>query len=229
MATCGQRATNPDGVGSLVEPTLHPATESHRGVLLWQWTTPVTTLASAPVGGGLRQPGWLTNIGVAHDYERTDLDAHATEAAIELGVSGAGVALFTAAEVSRFERSIDDGVVVHATVGVTKPTWASDPTDGFTPWGPGTINIVVQLPVGLEPGAAVNAVMTATEAKTQALLELGVPGTGTASDAVVIAWPTHSAPERFAGPRSRWGGRIARATHAAVRAGIVAPYRQRRP
>ena len=108
--------------------------------------------------------------------------------------------------------------------------------------------------------------MTITEAKAQALIEAGVPGTGTASDAVVVCWPSavgddaraarhsdaarrsdaarHSGgdargraapggdspretdpgfagePEAFAGPRSLWGARLARATHAAVVAGL---------
>lgn len=77
------------------------------------------------------------------------------------------------------------------------------------------------MPVGLDPAAAVNAVMTVTEAKTQALLDAGVPGTGTASDSVVICWPPHHQPvERFAGPRSLWGARLARTVYEAVSAGI---------
>jgi len=85
--------------------------------------------------------------------------------------------------------------------------------------GGGTINLVVQLPIGLDPGAAVNAVMTATEAKTQALTARGVNGTGTATDAITIVWPTGAPTERFAGPRSGWGSRIAQAVYQAVWAG----------
>ena len=84
---------------------------------------------------------------------------------------------------------------------------------------PGTINIIVSVPVPLADAAYVNAVITATEAKTQALLEAGVRATGTASDAVCIAAPAAGEPEDFAGPRSVWGARIARAVHAAVLAG----------
>ena len=88
-------------------------------------------------------------------------------------------------------------------------------------WRPGTINIVVSVPVPLGDAAYVNAVITATEAKTQALLEAGVRATGTASDAVCIAAPTAGEREDFAGPRSLWGARIARAVHAAVHAGAL--------
>jgi len=66
----------------------------------------------------------------------------------------------------------------------------------------------------------VNAVMTVTEAKAQALLEMGVPGTGTASDAVCVACAPYGTVETFAGPRSRIGAPLARAVHAAVRHGV---------
>jgi adenosylcobinamide amidohydrolase len=88
-------------------------------------------------------------------------------------------------------------------------------------WRPGTINIIVSVPVPLGDAAYVNAVVTATEAKTQALLEAGIRATGTASDAVCIAAPMAGEPEDFAGPRSLWGARIARAVHSAVHAGAL--------
>lgn len=202
------------------DAVLHPESDSYVAALTWQWDSPVEMLSSASVNGGLQRPSWLINIGVPLLYDRIDLAEHVSEAATELGIPGAGVGLFTAADITRVQRGTIDGVAVDATVGISKPTWAADRSGGYTPWSPGTINIVVQLPVGLDPGAAVNAVMTATEAKTQALLEAGIPGTGTASDAVVIVWPADAPPEMFAGPRSVWGSRIAQATHQAVLAGI---------
>lgn len=208
------------------EPVLHDATDSHRGVLVWQWSRAVTALSSAAVGGGLRHPNWLVNIGVPRAFDRTDLSDYATDVAAELGLVGDGVGLLTAADITKVRRSVCDGVAVDVTVGISKPTWAADPTGGYTLWKAGTINAVVQLPVGLEAGAAVNAVITATEAKSQALYEQGVPGTGTASDAVAVVWPTDAAAETFAGPRSLWGARIAQATHAAVRAGLGGGFEQ---
>ncbi|MFT7503956.1 MAG: adenosylcobinamide amidohydrolase, partial [Gammaproteobacteria bacterium] len=82
---------------------------------------------------------------------------------------------------------------------------------------------VVQLPESLTVAAAVNVVITATEAKTQALIEHGVDGTGTATDAILVLWPVgvvNAKPIQFAGPRSEWGGSVARVVHAAVGAGI---------
>ena len=200
-----------------VEPTLVTAPHS---ALVWRFDQPTEVISSASVGGGIAQIDWIVNIGVGSDYTRTDLDAHAAEVAAELGLRGPGSALFTAVDVKRCSRAECDGVVVHATVGVSKPTWAADSDDRVRAVGPGTINIVAQLPVGLEPGAAVNAAMTITEAKAQALAECGVAGTGTATDAVVVAWPAAGRRERFGGPRSEWGHRLALAVHSAVQAGL---------
>jgi adenosylcobinamide amidohydrolase len=84
----------------------------------------------------------------------------------------------------------------------------------------GTINIMAVLPVAMTDAALVNAVMTMTEAKTQALVEAGVAGTGTASDAVCVVVPAAGEEELFGGPRSVWGSRLARAVHAAVLQGV---------
>ena len=166
---------------------------------------------------------WVINIGVPSGYDRTDLSEHAREVAGGLDVRGTGVAMFTAVDVSRRRSCEVEGVAVDATVGISHPTWAASSPQPGAPAGPGTINLVIQVPVGLDPGAAVNAVMTATEAKTQALAARGVQGTGTATDAVTVVWPHEAGAERFAGPRSRWGSRIAQAVYQAVCAGAEPP------
>ncbi|GAA3821997.1 adenosylcobinamide amidohydrolase [Sphaerisporangium flaviroseum] len=81
---------------------------------------------------------------------------------------------------------------------------------------PGTINIIVVVPVAMSDAALVNTVMTVTEAKTQALAEAGYECTGTASDAVCVAVRSEGPAELFGGPRSSWGARIARAVHRSV-------------
>lgn len=197
-----------------------PASAGARAVSSWVFEAPRAALSSAPVGGGSAAIDWLLNIGVDAGYDRTDLAEHARDIAHRLGLSGTGAAMLTAVDVHRTVRASDGDVVVDATVGVTRPTWAADADDTHGEWAPGTVNIVVQLPVSLSPAAAVNAVMTVTEAKAQALLEAGVPGTGTASDAVAVVWPPTVPVESFAGPRSTWGARIGRAVHAAVRDGL---------
>jgi len=91
---------------------------------------------------------------------------------------------------------------------------------GSRGWTPGTINLVCWVPAPLCDAALVNAVVTATEAKTQALLDAGMRATGTASDAVVVCTP-RSGIEPYCGPRSTWGARLARAVYAAVADGTA--------
>ncbi|MFI0348858.1 adenosylcobinamide amidohydrolase [Actinomadura sp. 9N407] len=204
---------------------------------VWRAGPGLRMISSAMAGGGIGPAGWVLNAQVASHYSRTDPAAHIGELAASYGLRGPGVGLLTAASVDRTMRHEDEGATAAATVGLRVPTWAAAPAGGTDPelapltsdWRPGTINIVVHVPAALSDAALVNAVMTATEAKTQALLEAGYPCTGTASDAICVAAPipglegTEAAEEAepFAGPRSVWGARIARAVHAAVHAGAI--------
>jgi len=190
-----------------------------RPVLLWRFDPPVRALATAVLGGGLGECSWAINAEVGLDYWRTDPAGHMAEVAGELGLAhGKGVGLLTAARVRGVTSSDDGGVTCDATVGLLVPTWAASDSGADERWVPGTINLVCHVPAPLCDGALVNAVTTATEAKAQALIELGVPGTGTASDAVLITCPPGET-ETFCGPRSVWGARLARAVRAAVAEG----------
>jgi adenosylcobinamide amidohydrolase len=192
-------------------------------VLVWRFAAPVRAIASAPHGGGLGSRRWIVNAQVPASYGRRDPDHHLSRLSVSLGLPGNGVGMLTAADVRALERADDGGVEVFATAGLGHPTWAAAP-DARRPVSlVGTINVVVVLPERLADAALVNAVATATEAKTQALFECGVPGTGTATDAVCIACPADGVAHPFGGPRSIWGARIARAVHGAVRSAVVVP------
>ncbi|OLT21306.1 hypothetical protein BJF81_15310 [Ornithinimicrobium sp. CNJ-824] len=195
-------------------------------VLVWQVPAGWWALSSAAVGGGLLRPRWVLNAGVDEGFVRTDLEAWAGQTAAAHGLLGPGCALLTAADVSQVAHVEHEGVQVWATVGVTKPTWALAPTGTASrPPSPGTVNVVVSVPVPLSPSALVQALGTLTEAKAQVLVQAGVPGTGTASDAAVVLCPPTCPPGEpvpFAGVRSPWGQRIAAAVHAAVAAGLAA-------
>jgi adenosylcobinamide amidohydrolase len=198
--------------------TVHHRVEDgvRRAALLWRFGPGRRMISSAVLGGGIGSGEWVLNAQVAADYARTDPADHLRA----LAPPGPGVGMMTAAHVERFARAADGGAVAVATVGLRVPTWAAAP-EGATDAGlvPGTINIIVAVPVAMSDAALVNAVMTVTEAKTQALLEVGFPGTGTASDAVCVAVRQDGPEEAFGGPRSVWGARIARAVHRAVLAG----------
>lgn len=197
----------------------HTTTDRLRPVLVWRAPKPMIVCSSASFGGGMGLRSWIANVEVPSSYDRVDIAEHAGEVKAELELTGDGVVLLTSASVDKHTIAEDDGVVVTATVGLTIPTYAAAPDGDGTEWRPGTVNVVAWVPTRLSLSALVGAVGTATEAKTQALLEAGVPGTGTASDAIAIACLAEGPIEPFAGVRSTWGARLARAVHAAVLAG----------
>jgi adenosylcobinamide hydrolase len=193
---------------------------------LWRLRSPLLALSSAPYGGGWGVRHWILAAQVGGGYDRPDPAAHLAGLARELDLAGPGIGMLTAVDVRQFAVGQEDGVAVAATVGLSHPSWAAaaagpaDPASA-TPSGgaagvAGTVNIVAVLSQRLSPAALVNAVMTATEAKSQALWEAGLAGTGTPSDALAILCPPDGPAEAYGGPRSRWGSRLARAVHRAV-------------
>jgi adenosylcobinamide amidohydrolase len=203
-------------------------------VLVVTFPTALRVVSSAPWGGGLGLRRFILNAQVLPGYARHDPDAHLAAMAGGLGLAGPGVGMLTAADVGAARATDDEGVAVVATVGLGHPIRAAAPAGPGVRGAPGndgdrgapgndgervtagTINLIAVLPVRLSDAALINAVATATEAKVQALGDLGLDATGTATDAIAVACPAGGAPEPFGGPRSPWGGRLARAVHAAV-------------
>ncbi|MFB9556161.1 adenosylcobinamide amidohydrolase [Streptomyces roseoviridis] len=192
-------------------------------ILVWVPGPGTRMVSSAVLGGGIGERAWVVNAQVPPGYARLDPVAHLRTLAEGAGLDGPGVGLMTAAPVADRRCAADGGVEAVVTAGIGVRGWAAVPEDGAGTVGPprpGTVNIIVSLPVPLTDAALVNAVATATEAKVQALVELGADASGTPTDAVCVACPAADGtpPEPFAGPRSLWGARLARAVHAATRA-----------
>jgi adenosylcobinamide amidohydrolase len=207
----------------LIETRVRDEDGGARPYLVWTLPEHCVVISSAAVGGGVGPRRWVINAQVSRGYDRRDLDVHIDELRRHAGLDGNGVGMLTGALVDRATTACVDGVDVTSTVGVTMPEWAAHRSGDSQagPRRPGTINILVWLPVALSQSALVNAVMTTTEAKTQAMVEAGLAGSGTATDAVCIACPSDGTLEPFAGPRSSWGHRLALAVHATVRDGIA--------
>ncbi|WP_433494490.1 adenosylcobinamide amidohydrolase [Micromonospora sp. CA-248089] len=238
----------------LCEPFLTSRSESGWDIplLAWRAESPLLAVGSAPLGGGIGVRRWVLNATVPMSYDRDDPAAHLAELARGLDLDGPGVGLLTGVDVSEVVRRTDGGVRVWATVGLGTPVWAAAPEPATAAPAPaphaasapsaaseparpaqrvGTVNIVAYVPVRLGDAALVNAVATATEAKAQAIWELGLPATGTPTDAVTVLCPADGDPAPYGGPRSAWGAPLARAVHAAVRsggAGTVVPWSDRR-
>ncbi|MEV4461296.1 adenosylcobinamide amidohydrolase [Microbispora sp. NPDC049633] len=216
------------------------------GALLWRFGPGWRMISSAMLGGGVGRREWVLNAQVAAGYSRMDpvehLDALGpggpgvgmmTAALVERYVAaadGGAEAVATVGLGVPTWAASPEGVPDPGVPYVPEPAreaaggGASEVARGAVGAGdagpsvprPGTINILVAVPVAFSDPALVNAVMTVTEAKTQALLEAGFPCTGTASDAVCVAVREEGPEEAFGGPRSMWGARIARAVHRAV-------------
>ena len=192
-----------------------------RPVLVWRFPEPVRALATTVAGGGLGTRSWAINAEVPLDYDHDDPGAYAAQIADDLGLeAAAGLGFLTAASVLDVVSRADGGASCDATVGISTPTWAAAPDGSWSRWTPGTINLLCWIPAPLSDAALANALVTATEAKTQAILEAAVPGTGTASDALGVCCPSGGT-EAYGGPRSPWGARLARAVHEAVGVGIA--------
>ncbi|HLY82196.1 MAG TPA: adenosylcobinamide amidohydrolase [Acidimicrobiales bacterium] len=188
-------------------------------LLVWRCPVPMRAIASAPHGGGLGIRRWVLNVQVPGSYGRRDPDHHLAKLAVSLGLAGRGVGMLTAADVRTYTDATDGGVEVLATVGLGHPTLAAAPDEAGPASLVGTINLIAVVPERLSDAALVNAIGTIAEAKAQALRDLGLDATGTATDACCVLCPDEGRGHAFGGPRSLWGARLARAVYGAVRDG----------
>ena len=125
-------------------------------------------MSSAVVGGGLGVCRWIVNVEVDDEYHRDPVE-HIVSLATEWELTGPGCGLLTAAQVEGFTTGADTGAECVTTVGLTHPTLAAGTGTGPAKPGtinPGTINMVCWVPAGFSDAALINAVVTATEAKT---------------------------------------------------------------
>ncbi len=149
---------------------------------------PLAILSSAVVGGGPDELREILNVHVDDKYDGERPEEDLAAVAAELGIHERFVGLMTAAytEYARCAVESLDEVTVAAVVsiglynissaGVTPPIGLNSegPADGAAAPGPGTINVILLVDAALTAAAMVNAVITATEAKTMTLAEWDV-------------------------------------------------------
>lgn len=192
----------------------------------------LTVLSSAPVGGGFGAAREILNLHVDDGYDGGPEDDLAAAAA-RLGIERPFVGMMTAAptELAQCSAAVRGLLTVAAVIslglsnpslaGVTPPFDADTDAQASQP-APGTINVILLVDGALSPAAMVNAVITATEAKTATLLEWDVktPGgdvaSGTSTDTVVVACTGRGPELHYAGPATPVGWLIARAVRDAM-------------
>ena len=189
---------------------------------------PLSVVSSAVVGGGFGRARTIVNLHVPKNHPCGDPAGDLARFCRARGVPEPWVGLFTSAWTDKATVATEtaNGVtaLAVATVGLGNPVEA-----GRSPvaiFGPATIHTIVLLDANPDPAAMVNAVITATECKTLALVAAGIrspEGTltsGTSTDAVVIAATGRGPRHRFGGPVSDLGWVVARTVRSALDEGI---------
>lgn len=188
---------------------------------------PLTVLSSAVVGGGLSVAREILNLHVDDKYDGERPEEDLAAAAARLGVTEPFVGLMTAAytEFACWAAESHGELAVAAVVSIGLSNTSSagiTPPIGLETPAPGTINIVLLVDGALTSAAMVNAVITATEAKTMTLAEWdvrtpdGERASGTSTDTVVVACTGRGEEMRYAGPATPVGWLAARTVRASM-------------
>lgn len=188
--------------------------------------TELRVVSSAVVGGELRATRHILNMHVHKGYRCEQPEDDLVACARTLGINENFVGMMTAAKLERARCVVEqsDALTVAAliTLGLTNPMAAGVSVPSVL--AVGTINLIVLIDGNLTHSALVNAVMTATEAKTLALIEGGARtreggyATGTSTDSVVVACTGRGERLRYAGTATEVGYLLG----SAVRRGVQA-------
>jgi len=185
---------------------------------------PLTVLSSALVAGGFGEARQIVNMHVDDVHlDGSPADEIAAFAA-RLGIDEPFIGLMTAAATEHAAMAVESGaaVTVAAVVSVGLSNAVCAGVSPPAPVAAGTINTILLIDASLTPAAMVNAVMTATEAKTMALGEWrvrspeGAPASGTSTDAVVVACTGRGSLLQYAGPATTVGWLVARTVRQAL-------------
>ena len=188
-------------------------------------------LSSAALGGERRQTRFIINHTVEKSYNCDNPDRDLARLAEKIGLGEDVLGLMTAVDIRHtvVRSGVKKDLVVAAvcTAGTGNACSAGIPV--FTDENaaaPGTINIVVLIDGNLTEAAMVNAVITATEAKTRAMFQAdirlpdGNMATGTTTDAIVIACTGRGKLLTYAGAATSLGYLVGLTVYRAVAQGI---------
>lgn len=165
------------------------------------------TAASTGIKGGVKRVFTIFNHTVPDTFDHAEPQKYLDLLVARYGFGPEYFGLLTAVEMNALCVLQYDFITVFVTAGVRNPN----------PDGPGTINIIVHSREGFSPGAMLEAIITATEAKAHALISRGHTFTGTSTDAVVVAYEGEEQVHTYAGTLTEAGSRI----YEAVRFGVT--------
>ncbi|MEM4243304.1 MAG: adenosylcobinamide amidohydrolase [Candidatus Bathyarchaeia archaeon] len=196
----------------------------------------LSTVSSAIYNGGFKKAKAILNVQATEDFSDKQLHADPQkfilESAKKLGLQEDFVGMITAAAVDKFAfASKNDGelsVSVVATAVDPKGETCSHAETAGEPINveeiTGTINIMILIDGNPTESCLVSTVITATEAKSAAMWELGIRSrysgdlaTGTITDAIIVAKTGRGAPIIYGGPASKLGQLVGYCTRKAVK------------
>jgi len=196
--------------------------------LIIQSGEPLLCLSSAVVGGGFQETKTIINMHVDKYYSNPNPTGDLDLFARRNGISDPFIGLMTAVYTNDVQlvNLIDDQLQISAviTAGLGNAVAVGLDEPYRTQLSPGTINIILIFNSMLSKSAMVNAVISATEAKTALLQQMGIktPGghqpTGTSTDSVVIACQPSEIEYHYAGPLTTPGWMIGKAVRQAFNA-----------
>lgn len=196
---------------------------------------PLRVLSSALVGEGFGRVRHFANFHVDKHYDGHSPNEDLAQWLLAQGLPLTSVAMMTAVQlnsaciVSLPLGNLPHGVMALVTAGVGNAVDICVPSQGDPRLGlraapkVGTINTFVFLDAQLTDGALVNACLSVTEAKVQALRQVGVkdpysgtPATGTSTDSVSIAATQRGATTPYAGSGTLLGRALGQAVYQAT-------------
>jgi adenosylcobinamide hydrolase len=192
-------------------------------------------LSTTIMNGSYTVADTIIMVQVPISYNGNEPEAELAAIVKELGLNEHTVGFMTAADMEKVITVVeqdycDQMALAIVTAGVKNAVYAGEliPDHVMAQLGGGsahTINIMVVLSRPLHDTGLANAIITATEAKSAGLMDAGVRGTGTTSDAVAIICPIGEG-EKYAGTATDAGICLARAVRQAVKESTLKWYQR---
>lgn len=191
--------------------------------------SPMLAITSSITGGGILPTRYILNMHVDKNYNCVSPAADLTSFAQGRGINEPFHGFMTAVNLNKTKcvtlHEQDVIVTAFVTAGVSNAVSAGNSAPAS--FIPGTINIILLADANLTPAALVNAVITATEAKTASLRDKniltanGLSATGTSTDAICIACTGRGQPTDYAGPATLVGWLMARVVRQCLESALA--------
>jgi iron complex transport system ATP-binding protein len=203
--------------------------EIKKGTLIIFSDKSLKTLSSALLGGGFNRTRYIINHHVEKDFSHASPALYLKKTSQALGINERLVGMMTAADIENLSVSAAKvsrlKIVSIITGGISNAAGAGQRNVGRK--GPGTINTILLIDGNLTEAAMAGTIITATEAKTAALVELGVKSvtndgiaTGTTTDAIVVACTQEGSKIKYSGTATLLGELVGKTVKKATKEAI---------